>query len=496
MGVRNLGKKRFKTNSFKDKLLIFIAIVITILSITNLFSLYSSRALNNEYNGILNVLLNINVLSNDLKSAMTGFEKYIQNGDQKEKEVYFSSMDQSKKMLSQSILQINDEQMFYQAIGLQNLISTYEENNGVILSIVEIDNKRSFYNEMILSKKYYNFIADRLDNLKARQVILVYKQYDYTSKKFELLSWILMGSILILMIGTFLNALRFTKKTTEPILKLTDYSYQISLGQFDSENLIVKSSEEINILASTINKLKNNLREMFGEITKHTEAENKLKEKELENLRIINELRNAELKTLQSQINPHFLFNTLNSIGRMAFSEGAPHATEMIEAVSDMLRYNLRNIDKPETIEGELKNLKRYMFIQETRFAGKLKFNLIVKTKWLERKIPCLTLQPLVENSITHGLRAYDYKGKIDISVFDQDEDVIIEITDNGVGMDPEMVRAVMSDNYQPQDSSSTGIGIINVLNRLRAFFQNENCLEIVSNIGEGTTVRVKVSHF
>lgn len=489
-----MRQSNLKIKTFKNRLLIFIVIIISILSLTNFFSFYFSKLLSTEYNDMLNIFFRFNSISNNLKQAEIEFGKYIQNSSQANMDNYFNYIQTANAELDTAINQIYDEDMYYKAVGLKNLINTYGNANDRILAITAL-NSSSFYDELMESNKYFDYIVDRLDKLNDRQVILGYDQYNLTSSQFGTNIIISILVIVGLIIFSYLIALRFTRRTTDPLLRLTAYASAISSGEFDMEDIDIKSTHEVDILTSTLNKLKNNVRQMIGEINRQTEVEAMLREKELENLRITSNLRDAELKMLQSQINPHFLFNTLNSIGRMAQNEGANNATLMIEAVSEMLRYNLKNIDKPETIEGEVNNLKRYMFIQETRFAGKLKFSLAIESKHMDWFMPCLTLQPIVENSISHGLRLYDYHGSIEVRINDQDEHVIITISDNGVGMDEETTCAILSDHYQPSDSSSTGIGIRNVLNRLRAFFKTDDCLQISSAVGEGTTIKIIVGN-
>jgi len=205
-------------------------------------------------------------------------------------------------------------------------------------------------------------------------------------------------------------------------------------------------------------------------------------------------LRNAELKALQSQINPHFLFNTLNTIARLAFLENAPQTEEVAYALSDLLRYSLRNIEEIVPLEKELECVKKYLLIQKVRFEDRIKIRLDVEEEIMKTPIPLLTIQPIVENAIVHGLELKKRGGELRINGVLDENRVVIEVIDNGVGIPREkLINLLKKGKKTPESGHTTGLGLMNVNKRLQHYFGPEFGLSVDSQVGKGTTVKITV---
>lgn len=199
-------------------------------------------------------------------------------------------------------------------------------------------------------------------------------------------------------------------------------------------------------------------------------------------------LRQTELQALQSQINPHFLFNTLNAIANLALLENAPQTREMVYTLSELMRYALRSASHMVTIREEIAHVKNYLLIQRTRFHDRLESSVQVDPEIMRVPLPPLTLQPLVENAVVHAFKEHK-SGQITLIARRQDSRCVIQIHDNGMGMTEEKVQKILLDSEHP----SAGIGIRNVRRRLQHHFGKESSFEITSTWGEGTTVCLKV---
>jgi sensor histidine kinase YesM len=203
-------------------------------------------------------------------------------------------------------------------------------------------------------------------------------------------------------------------------------------------------------------------------------------------------LRKAELLALQSQVNPHFLFNTLNTIARLAFLEGAHTTEKTVHSLARVLRYNLRRSKDALTIEEEMRTIKDYLFIQQTRFAGRLEVNIDVEEKILEARVPCLSLQPIVENAIVHGIEPSTEKGLISIRGYDKDGGIVFEVEDNGIGMSQDEIDLIFSLEKRPSGKGhTTGFGLYNIQKRMQTFFRGNCALQIKSTIGKGCKVQL-----
>ncbi|MGA9290543.1 MAG: sensor histidine kinase, partial [Anaerobacillus sp.] len=206
-----------------------------------------------------------------------------------------------------------------------------------------------------------------------------------------------------------------------------------------------------------------------------------------------------ELKSLQSQINPHFLFNTLNTISRRAYIEGADQTSELIESVAALLRYNLGNLSKDVTLKEELDIVREYFFIQQSRFGERVTFDVIADENILDCKIPVLTLQPIVENAFIHGVESYEEGGEILIRVYSKHDDVIVEVSDNGVGIETTRLSQILSNSEQStvekRQGHSTGLGMQNVKKRIELYSQQAGSMTVKSSKELGTTVRLNLPY-
>lgn len=205
-------------------------------------------------------------------------------------------------------------------------------------------------------------------------------------------------------------------------------------------------------------------------------------------------MKTLELKALQSQVNPHFLFNTLNAVVKQAVLEGASSTQEVVYALANFLRYNLGKINKNVTLRDEVANIRDYLFIQSTRFGDHIKASIEIPDFILDVRIPPMTLQPLVENAIVHGIEPKLEGGTIDIRGWREGWDAIIEICDSGLGMDKKLVEKItgsIQTAYGP--GGTVSIGIENVHKRLRLYFGPSYGLTIDSEPGKGTVVRIRI---
>ncbi|GAA0720147.1 hypothetical protein GCM10008905_09030 [Clostridium malenominatum] len=211
--------------------------------------------------------------------------------------------------------------------------------------------------------------------------------------------------------------------------------------------------------------------------------------------------KHAEYLALQNQINPHFLYNTLEGIRSEALIEGIDSIANMTEALATFFRYTISNVDKLVNLEAEINNVKNYYKIQQFRFGDKLELNMEFEVKDYEEilqwKIPKLTLQPIFENAIFHGVERKIGKGILTLKVSATSQRLIVIISDNGVGMEEERVKKLNQKlrgatlEYMKEDGGEKGIALLNVNNRIKLIFGDEYGIYIYSKIGAGTDVEI-----
>lgn len=210
---------------------------------------------------------------------------------------------------------------------------------------------------------------------------------------------------------------------------------------------------------------------------------------ELANLQQMTELAaKAELKALRAQINPHFLFNSLNTIVSLCRTD-SESARELIIELSDFFRRSLKSAREFISIEEELELVDSYLALEKARFGNRLTIEKDIDTAALDVQIPAFTLQPLVENAVKHGLLAQEEGGTVKVSVQKCDGKVDILITDNGQGIDPEILGKILVYGF----GKGTGVGLTNVNERLKTIYGPQYALAINSVVGQGTCIGLNI---
>lgn len=205
----------------------------------------------------------------------------------------------------------------------------------------------------------------------------------------------------------------------------------------------------------------------------------------------------SRLTNLTSQINSHFIFNTLENISSLAQIEGNKQIVTMSKALGDMLRYSMDFEGDLIRLEKEIGHLKQYLNIQEVRFGNEIQLNLDLEKGTEKRKVMRFMLQPIVENAIEHGMAGKEFPWEIRIHTYGKDGELFIEVMDNGVGMNGEMLEKVRKRIYEPQkveeDLRCFNIGLVNIHERLQLIFSKEYGLSIESKPEEGTKVTLHI---
>ncbi len=300
------------------------------------------------------------------------------------------------------------------------------------------------------------------------QVVDVKSFGDVTSKQQQNRNRLLMVTILCILVS-LLIAMLFTRSITLPLKKITkdisNTDFIFKSGEVDEER-----KDEVGILQKNFKIMKSNINNLIHE--------NKIKEKKK---------RDAELKALQAQISPHFLFNTLNTIRWAALNNNIKKAADMVLALSNLLHMTIVKGDEMITLEQELENLRYYLDILKMRHekAFVSKFNVGEEIK--HYKIPKLLLQPLVENAVIHGFQDVKSGGIIEVTGEIKEENVAIYIKDNGRGFALDDLEG----RKDLKEFKFSGIGVSNVDERIKLHFGEEYGLHISSTPEEGTLVEV-----
>jgi two-component system LytT family sensor kinase len=221
-------------------------------------------------------------------------------------------------------------------------------------------------------------------------------------------------------------------------------------------------------------------------------SKNKLLKETKEKAQLQEALQNAQLRALEAQVNPHFLFNALTLVGYTAISESAPKTEEITFNLSDLLRYSLRNVAKSVPLGEELEMIHRYLMIQKMRFGSRLQFEVNVTPDVYNKYIPCMILQPLVENAVLHGVEPETRPVSVEISATTVAERLHLAVTDDGAGINPS-IAAQLQAGQSPERNGRTRIGLQSVLRRLKGEYGDQFQFNIERRNEKGTIISLQL---
>lgn len=483
------------SSSLKKYLFSFITLIITLFSSIFIILCITVFSINHQYTLKLHDLLIYTELSENLNQAHANINSYVEKS---EDDVYVSFqtyIDQALELVSTIKGSAPSNSMYYSTIGLENLITEYASVNSNIHDQLSKVDFSQIYPLIKESQKIYTYISTRTQTLALEQSAFANSAISKLTNEIRIIILSTIIGTIVLFFFILSQSVRISQKISEPIQQIVDYSRQLSRNNFESPDIKIVSLYEIEILCDSLNYLKRKINEMLQNIKQQSKWELELKETQVTNLKISNELKATKLQMLQAQINPHFLFNTLNSIHRLALENRTDDIIELNKALSDMLRYNLDSIHRPITLNDELNNLKNYIYIQKIRFKNKLNVIYNIHCDHLDIPVPCLIFQPIVENSIIHGLKPYDYDGDITIDIHDEDKKTIVVLSDTGVGIPAEKVQQLnqIAESDDSRTSSENSIGYRNVVGRIEAFQESICKMHLASEEGLGTTVTISI---
>ena len=378
---------------------------------------------------------------------------------------------------------------------LDNLKTTYEQSpkryflyNALSNNIIAVNNILNKFNEETYTANDFYLQCYTID--KIFDYMFDYSSHQYLTALVVDNSKVVAkteGQILnlrtysiVLLMGLLLIYLGFTyfttKRITDPIDKMVKTAQQISKGNLKVKDLDCKGPSELIFLETSLNKMKTNLSEHMDLILENAKLEKQIHKKNLEQIKTSEALKTAKYQSLQSQINPHFFFNTLNTISRTALFEKADNTLKLINNLSGIFRFTFEQNDKI-TLKEELDFVEKYLEIQTTRFHDRISFTMKLDKNLNNIIIPPFIIQPLAENSMIHGLEPKEEGGTILIKTEKKKDRALIYIIDDGIGYHCSIKKS---------SKKNKQIGITNIRERIRHFYNNEATLTIKKKNNQG----------
>lgn len=491
-------KKRHRFLTIKNKMFYYTFAIIFLMSLLSVYSL----TITNVYKAKIDEMFVRNIDLKEIHDRLDVIDAELVSYLSTKSSTSLNNFMLNEEQLRDTINKTVDRVSGYSEEELMVLDINSMTRNYLIIANQAIQDKRKS-NQSALLKKYESaaliksYIEDYVNELNIRQLDRNATNYIQMTKLVQTSNILNIVLIIVLILLSTIMVLSMTKSMIDPIISLSHSAGDIARGEFETEEIIVETNDEIELLARAFNKMKKSIYDYIEALKEKAFTEAKLKDQQMENLKMQSLLDNARLYALQSQMNPHFLFNTINAAVQMSMIEGADRTSEFLETMSRLFRYNIRQLDEAVSLNQEVENINDYYELLKVRFGDLIGCTFDVDESALEVMIPPLTLQPIVENAYIHGLSKREEGGHINVTVSTHQSHVSVIIEDNGIGMSGERVdfiyQSVNHEHRPEKTKSSNGIGMANVIERLELFYKQEDLLEIQSEEGQGTKVIVTI---
>ncbi|MCD8222629.1 MAG: histidine kinase [Clostridiales bacterium] len=479
--------------SIRKKISSYAMMVILVISLLVMFSIQLANFGLNSFNDILYD----NSICYDFQEAVEqeirSFEQYVRNRSQENREDYTSCVERTEEcieLLPFDYSLIGSER-YARTWNIKNSYRNYQTERDELLKKDPEDGDYipALYHIYEL-QSYLSVYARRLVQVTLTEGNVTYQQRVQWLHRIP--GMILCFSAAIVVVILILTRL-LSNALVSPLVKMAHSSRKIAKNDFSGEDLLISNRDEMGELVSAFNMMKHSTEGYINTLKKNQEMLEMLHQEEMERVETEKQLEAAQLEFLKSQINPHFLFNTLNMISCTAKLEKADDTERMITSLGNLFRYNLKMSEQIVFLSQELKVVDDYMYIQQMRFGRRIRYERKILVDEREVRIPSFTLQQLVENAIVHGIGRKEEGGRIRVRIWQREGRVMVSVTDTGVGMSAERLTQIRSTVEEKGGRTArVGIGLGNICKRVRAMYRQGE-VHIYSRENRGTVIQMVI---
>lgn len=482
--------------SIQTKLIMMFALTAALMFLINIVLYTEINRSMQQLDEVYATNVSLNELTDCLEKTQEEVVEYLNTKSSDSLENYYRYVQQYRDMLTQLNGSIVDNEMKMLEKNIRSMSESYLERTDETIQAKRGRNTERYkaaYEESFTDYQYIRTAIDRLNNLQFQNNSDNYQIMMSALRYMEIIS---SGVVVIVAVINMLVLVLLIRTITEPLRLLARSANEVATGNFEITLEETGSHDEVGVVTHAFIKMVHSLREYIVRTKESMEKEQKMKEREL---LMETHLKDAQLKYLQAQINPHFLFNSLNAGAQLAMMEDAEKTSIFIEKMADFFRYNVRKTEEASTLGEEIEAVDNYVYILNVRFAGDIHFEKEIAPGFEEVRLPSMILQPIVENAVNHGIRNVEWEGRIWLKVSCETEDghrLVISVSDNGQGMTQERIREVLERRVREKDQAgdSNGIGMDNVIHRLELFFGKKDLLQIYSEGPDlGTEIRIEI---
>jgi two-component system sensor histidine kinase YesM len=360
-------------------------------------------------------------------------------------------------------------------VDKDNYIVSYEDKSYIGKSISTFTDK-NIHGNLFIKEKEIAGTPWRLVNIIDR---------DYMLKDVRGYGILVIAISIIITSAFFILIITITNRYSNSISEISQGIRSFGKGQFDVK-IDFEEKDELFVIAKQFNKMTTRINNLVNTLEKQK------KDTEI----AVNLKRESELRALESQINPHFIYNTLDTINWIAIDNNEDEISEMLSTLGDLLRYSISNIDIIVTLDAEIQWIKKYMYLQKIRFNNSFECIYDISNEALKYPVHKLLLQPAIENAIIHGFEGIKSGGIIKISAFVDEANILcVKISDNGHGIDEDVLNHIKE--YINDDNLFDGnnIGVKNIVNRVKLYYLGQAEIKIESKKGYGTCIQLMLPY-
>ncbi|HET7838213.1 MAG TPA: histidine kinase, partial [Rectinemataceae bacterium] len=457
--------------TMRGKIIANFAIILLIIASATLYTGLASSELARSVEILFRnnlVMENISRALDLTESSLTGYLTSKSSDALKDYIMYSTRLADEARNLNREIRE--DESLLLQR-DLAALIDSYLEDTEATVAAKRGRDVNAYTTRFEASDRAADlsrFLIARIEGIFISDSLAAFSAYNsrvsgvIASNAALVLAATLMGLVLVV---------RFSFRLTEPLSRLAEAARAVARGEYDSELPAPETGDEIGTTAAAFARMQESVRRAFEEVREKSEVEKRLMEERMRVLDMSHKLKDAELLALQTQINPHFLFNTLSAGMQLAMTEGADQTSEFLDKLAMFIRYALKPPSRSVRVSDEIECVERYIWLLRLRFRERFAFEVSADEEVLSVETPALVLQPLVENAVGHGLRDREQGGTVRVRARLIAGEAVLEVEDTGEGMSAEEVERALREEEEGRDGREAarehGIGLRNVIRRV-----------------------------
>lgn len=473
-------RRRWRDIPLATKMILAVGSIMVMMLVINMILYEQVNKTIRRMDTVYSSNVDLTDLSASLENVQQALYSYLSVKTSDSLENYYRCEQDYRYLLENLSSQISSNPTKLLERNIRQMSETYLSLTGEGVAAKRGRNVEKYKEIYDQSQELYGYINSYIYQLNSQQFRNNSSSYQALRKALRYLE---ISSLVLMAVMMGIGALvlfAITKGMIEPLANLAEIAHLVGQGNFDVKMTKTDSLDEVGVVTRAFNTMVESLGEYVVRTKESMEKEQQMMEKEL---LMKNHLKEAQLKYLQSQINPHFLFNSLNAGVQLAMMEDAEKTCIFVEKMADFFRYNVKKGLEDASLGEELTAVENYIYILNVRFAGDIHFTKKVDESIMECRVPSMILQPLVENAVNHGIRNIDWEGKILLEITGLEDNILIRVKDNGKGMSEERIREVLDGCMEDtgEQSDSTGVGMNNVISRLELYYDKKNLVEINS---------------